>query len=103
MLRRQLGLDLRQRRESTGRTCADVAATLGWSESKLSRMETAKSGVRLAALDRLLDAYDVAQAEREQLRQLARQARQRAWWEAYGDALRDWYETYIGLESEAIT
>ena len=32
---------------------------------------------------------------------LSGQARQRAWWEAYGDALPNAYETYIGFEAEA--
>jgi hypothetical protein len=32
---------------------------------------------------------------------LADQARQRGWWEAYGDALPNAYETFIGFEAEA--
>jgi transcriptional regulator with XRE-family HTH domain len=103
MLRRQLGAELRRIRERAQRTVADVATQVGWSESKLSRIETANTGIRMADLDSLLQLYDVAEAERTRLRALAAQSRQRAWWEAYGDALPDAYETFIGFEVEAVT
>ncbi|BCB79755.1 helix-turn-helix transcriptional regulator [Phytohabitans flavus] len=99
-LRRQLGAELRRLRAD--RTVADVAAELGWSESKLSRIETANTGVRPKDLDRLLEAYAVAEDARARIRALAGQSRQRAWWEAYGDVLPNAYETYIGFEAEAI-
>jgi len=98
-LRRQLGAELRRLRAD--RTVADVAAELGWSESKLSRIETAHTGVRPKDLDRLLEAYAVAEDARVRIRALAGQSRQRAWWEAYGDVLPNAYETYIGFEAEA--
>jgi transcriptional regulator with XRE-family HTH domain len=99
-LRRQLGAELRRLRAD--RTVADVAAELGWSESKLSRIETAHTGIRPKDLDRLLEAYAVAEDARVRIRALAGQARQRAWWEAYGDVLPNAYETYIGFEAEAV-
>ena len=101
MLRRQLGAELRRLRERVGRTVGEVARELGWSESKLSRVETAVSGIRAGDLERLLDAYGIENAERARLVGLSGQARQRAWWEAYGDALPNAYETYIGFEAEA--
>jgi transcriptional regulator with XRE-family HTH domain len=101
LLRRQLGAELRRLRERTHRTVADVAADLGWSQSKLSRIETATIGITGADLERLLGGYGVADKERARLLALRVQARQRAWWEAYGDALPDAYETYIGFEAEA--
>jgi transcriptional regulator with XRE-family HTH domain len=101
MLRRQLGAELRRLRERAGRTVAEVAKDLAWSESKLSRIETATIGIRTGDLDRLLDRYGVVGAERARLTALAGQARQRAWWEAYGDVLPNAYETYIGFEAEA--
>jgi transcriptional regulator with XRE-family HTH domain len=101
MLRRQLGNELRRLRERAGRTVSDVAGALGWSESKLSRIETAISGIRTPDLERLLDRYGVEDADRARLVRLAGQSRQRAWWEAYGDVLPDAYETFIGFEAEA--
>jgi len=101
LLRRQLGAELRRLRERTHRTVADVAAELGWSQSKLSRIETASIGITAPDLERLLDGYGVADKERSRLLALRVQARQRAWWEAYGDILPDAYETLIGFEAEA--
>jgi transcriptional regulator with XRE-family HTH domain len=102
MVRRQLGAELRRLREASGRTSAFVARELGWSDSKLSRIETARIGVSDADLARLLDAYRVDAAGRQRIRDLARQSRQRGWWEAYGDVLLDQHEAYIGYEAEAV-
>ena len=101
MLRRQLGAELRRLREATGRTAAAAADQLDWSESKLSRIETAHTGIRNADLERLLALYKVSDQERAKLLAIAGQSRQKAWWEAYGDSLPNAYETYIGFEAEA--
>ena len=79
VLRRQLGAELRRLREVAQRTVSDVAAELGWSESKLSRIETAHTGIRHADLDRLLAAFKVNDKERARLTTLSGQSRQRAW------------------------
>jgi transcriptional regulator with XRE-family HTH domain len=101
LLRRQLGAELRRLREGTHRTVAEIAADLGWSSSKLSRIETASIGISSGDLERLLAGYGVDGRERSRLLALRGQARQRSWWESYGDALPDPYETFIGFESEA--
>src|SRR5206468_1374753 len=101
ILRRQLGADLRRLRELSGRTAAEVVGVLHWSESKLSRVETAHIGIRRTDLERLLDLYGVDGSERTRLIGLSVQARQRAWWEAYGEALNNPLETLIAFEAEA--
>jgi transcriptional regulator with XRE-family HTH domain len=101
MLRRQLGAELRRLRERAQRTVAEVAADIGWSESKLSRIETANTSIRSADLQRLLGIYKVSEQENSRLSAFANMARQRAWWEGYGDALLDPYKTLLGFESEA--
>ena len=85
------------------RTVAEVVSRLGWSESKLSRIETAHTGIRNRDLEKLLDVYEVSDQVRTRIRAIAGQARQKAWWEAYGDALPNAYETYIGFEAEAVS
>ena len=100
-VRRQLGSELRRLRG--GRRGADVAVALGWSESKLSRIETARTGISPADLDRLLAEYDVADDGRQRLRELARVTRQRAWWHPYRTSVPDPYEEYVALETEAVT
>lgn len=101
LIRRQLGAELRRIRERAQRPAAEVAKALKWSESKLSRIETANSSISNEDLRRLLTVYNTPEPERNRLLALAQQSRQRAWWEAYGDSLPGPLETLIGFESEA--
>lgn len=98
---RRLAAELRRLRESGNLTGDDVAERLGWSASKVSRLENARQAPRFADVRRLLDLYGVEGAYREQLLQLARDAVRRGWWEAFSDALPEQYASYIGLEIEA--
>ena len=103
LLRRQLGAELRRIRERAQRPAAEVAKVLKWSESKISRIETANSSISNEDLRRLLSVYNTPEPERKRLLTLAQQSRQRAWWEAYGDSLLGPLETLIGFEAEAST
>ena len=98
-MRRELGNELRRLRGD--RRGVDVATGLGWSESKLSRIETAHTGITDADLDRLLTAYGVDLEDRERLFDLARRGRVRAWWTPYRSSVPDPYDEYVALEAEA--
>ena len=98
--RRELGAELRRLRGD--RRGADVAGTLGWSESKLSRIETARTGISETDLDRLLAGYGVRGEDRVRLRDLARRGRMRAWWTPYRSSVPDPYDEYLALEAEAV-
>jgi transcriptional regulator with XRE-family HTH domain len=96
---RRLAAELRRLRAD--RTGDEVAAALGWSPSKVSRYELARTGPNLADVGKLLDYYNVAGSHREQLLALAREATQKGWWEAYSDDLPDQLTAFIALEDEA--
>ncbi|GAA0488910.1 transcriptional regulator [Paractinoplanes deccanensis] len=98
--RHELGNELRRLRGE--RRAADVAMALGWSESKLSRIETAHTGISEADLDRLLTIYGVRVEDRTRLRDLARRGRARAWWTPYRSSVPDPYDEYVALEAEAV-
>jgi transcriptional regulator with XRE-family HTH domain len=98
---RQLAAELRRLRDEATLTGEDVAARIGWSGAKVSRIETARSGIASADLLLLLDLYGVAGQQRERLIALGRTARQRGWWDAYADMLGPEYATLIALESDA--
>ena len=98
--RHELGNELRRLRGD--RRGADVAAALGWSESKLSRIETAHTGITELDLDRLLTTYGVRVEDRDRLRELARRGRARAWWTPYRSSVPDPYDEYVALEAEAV-
>jgi transcriptional regulator with XRE-family HTH domain len=99
--RRRLAAELREIRESTGKSGEAVAAALKWSPSKISRYERAKTGLRPQEVQRLLDYYQITGQRRALLLALAADATQKGWWEEFGDILSDDYQQFIGLEYEA--
>jgi hypothetical protein len=102
MRRRRLAGELARLREERGMTIREAAGALEWDPSKLSRVEGLQRGIIVRDVRRLLDLYQVtAEAQREALFELARQAKQRGWWQAYADVMPSEYATLIGLEAEA--
>jgi transcriptional regulator with XRE-family HTH domain len=96
----ELGEELRRLRGV--RRGAAVARALGWSESKLSRIETARTGISESDLDRLLSAYGVRPDDCQRLRDLARRGRGRVWWTPYRSSVPAPYDEYVALEAEAV-
>ncbi|MGW4421341.1 helix-turn-helix domain-containing protein [Streptosporangium sp. NPDC004631] len=78
-----------------------ASKSLGWNPSKLSRYETATRRVQPKDLQVLLDLYAVPGDKRQILLDLARNARFKGWWDAYGDTLPTELAAYIALEAEA--
>lgn len=101
---RRLRYELRRLREQRGLTIEQVSEQSGgdWTASAISRWETGDRRIRPADLRALLDIYDVHGEQREVLLTLAREARQRGWWQSYSsDAVPEWFQVYLGLEAEA--
>src|SRR2546421_7723665 len=98
---RRLAAELREIRESKGKSGDAVAAALHWSPSKISRYERAKTGLQPREVERLLDYYEITGSRRELLLALAEDATQKGWWEEFADALSPDYQQFIGLEHEA--
>jgi transcriptional regulator with XRE-family HTH domain len=99
--RRRLAAELRRLRELANLTGDEVGERLGWSGSKISRMELNRTEVKSGDLTRLLDLYDVGGTHRTELLALAQAPRSRGWWEAYADVISPDYAAYIELEAEA--
>lgn len=102
---KRLRRELRRLREERGLTIEQVAAQAGneWNPSTLGRWENGDRRIRPADLRSLLDVYDIRDEQREALMTLAREARQRGWWQVYGDVLASDTSSYIGLETEALS
>ncbi|MET7417949.1 helix-turn-helix transcriptional regulator [Dactylosporangium sp. NPDC005555] len=96
--RRQLGMELRRLREAAHVTIDHVAERLECSGSKISRLETGQTGVTPRDVRDMLDIYGVDPEYAEQLLKIAREARQKGWWQLYGDVLTG---AYVGLEAAA--
>jgi transcriptional regulator with XRE-family HTH domain len=68
--RRRLGAELRRLRERSDMTGDQAAELLGWSNSKISRIETNRIGVKPADLTKLLDLYGPSDEERQRVQDL---------------------------------
>ncbi|MEV0931758.1 helix-turn-helix domain-containing protein [Streptomyces phaeochromogenes] len=102
--RRKLGAELRALRARAGLKSGAAARLVGWHQSKVSRIETGRSGVKPTDVELLLDAYDVRDAElRELLVVLAGSDDngRHHWWHAYRGLLPSTYSDFISLESQA--
>lgn len=99
--RRRLGAALRRLRETSGMSLEAVAEELGWSISKVSRIELAKIAVTPTDVRALLGVLDALSDEVETLVSLASEDRQPGWWRQYAEVLPRWFEGYLSLESEA--
>lgn len=103
--RRRLRAELRRLRAERGLTI-DAVQELSKGDIRtpnLSRWETGERSVRPADVRLLLDIYEVTGEEREALLTLARQAKERGWWQSFGASVPSWFQFYVGLESEAST
>ncbi|WP_406114115.1 helix-turn-helix domain-containing protein [Kitasatospora purpeofusca] len=102
VLRRRLGSELRRLRERTGLQAKSAADTLRFSATKISRIESGQTTLKESDVRALLELYGVTdEAELRQFISLTRRSTQRGWWHDYGDALPDWFQTYVGMESDA--
>ncbi|MFC4110099.1 helix-turn-helix domain-containing protein [Micromonospora zhanjiangensis] len=99
--RRRLAIALKRRREETGMTADQAAKEIGISKSAISRIENAQVSALPPVVRGLLELYGAEREEIDALAQIARDARKRGWWQKYDDVLPDWFEVYVGLETEA--
>ena len=78
--RRWLADELRRLREDASKTLDEVAVVLQCSRAKVSRIELAQVGVRPLEVEAMLAFYGVSPEKRNQLVQLAEEARRKGWW-----------------------
>ncbi len=96
--RRRLGAELRRYRDAAGVTIDVVADRLGFSPSKVSRIETGHTSATPRDVKDMLDVYGVNGVESEELVQISREARQKGWWHPFSTVLSG---AYVGLEAAA--
>ncbi|TDC77493.1 XRE family transcriptional regulator [Actinomadura sp. 7K507] len=98
--RRRLGVALRRMREDSGLSTETVGRRLRWSASKVSRIETARIGVRESDIKRMLRLYQAEDHALTELLALAREAARPGWWTHYPGLPTD-QAAYCALEDEA--
>ncbi|WP_171074153.1 helix-turn-helix domain-containing protein [Nonomuraea basaltis] len=96
-----LGRKLTGLRDAAGMTCGQVASSLKWSPSKVSRLERGVNSYATAGeLTRLLDLYGVDAAVRAECQHLLRTGRITPPWEEHKRGLGGLVE-YVAWETEA--
>lgn len=100
--RRQLGRFLRESRDKNGLTIDAAAKLVDLSKSALQRMEAGRNQrIQRQDVKELCALYDVDEDETRMAVDLARQAKLRSWYHAYGGLFSDAFNMYLGLESSA--
>jgi transcriptional regulator with XRE-family HTH domain len=83
-------------------TQVQVAGELGWSPSKLIKIEGAHGSITPADLNALLTRYGVTEeGTREAFHARHRDALERGWWDAYAGQISSTYLEYVGYEAGA--
>ncbi|MFI6792373.1 helix-turn-helix domain-containing protein [Nonomuraea sp. NPDC050383] len=100
--RLRLGQELRLLRERRRLTGSAAARDLGWSASKVSRIEASKTMPSAEDVESMAKLYRADEAKLDELFGLLRDADQRGWWEDYEDALSEEYTKFLGLEAETV-
>ena len=99
--RRRLAAELRRLRERAGFIGEEVARLLGWSTSKISRLERAQTAIKRADLRRLLELYRVDAARREELLALAEESQPSGRLKAISARLPGVQAEFLNVEAEA--
>jgi transcriptional regulator with XRE-family HTH domain len=99
--RRQLGRYLRDLREHGHITVTAAAKALEWSQPRIWRYETGQVPMHPNDVEAMCRLYGAGPETIEKLRSLASQTKADGWWHSYGDAVKEWFKLYIGLESVA--
>lgn len=95
---RRLMREIIRLRTERGLSMERAASQIGWSTSKIYRLENGRSRITTDDLADMLDAYGVMSPDRDSLLQLCRDARKRGWWTAYADVFTG---SYMSMEAEA--
>ncbi|WP_422738804.1 helix-turn-helix domain-containing protein [Micromonospora sp. WMMD729] len=99
--RRQLGRYLRELRESAYVTVTAAAKELEWSAPRIWRYETGQVSMHPNDVAAMCRVYGASPETIETMRALARETKAHGWWHSYGEAIKDWFKLYVGLEAAA--
>lgn len=95
---RRLARELRDHRQRSNLTQVEAAQRVGISKSQLSRIEAAKERASDEDVSKLLQLYGLDIDRHPAILQLNKDAWQRGWWTAYGDAFNG---SFYMLEDQA--
>jgi transcriptional regulator with XRE-family HTH domain len=97
----RLGKQLREIRESAGKTMDEAAGYLGVKRPTISRIENGRQAILPKNVKFLCQLYEIGAPEVDTLIRQAEESNERGWWVSYSDTMPNWFETYIGFEADA--
>ncbi|MRH91529.1 helix-turn-helix domain-containing protein [Nocardia sp. SYP-A9097] len=98
--RRQLGRYLRELRQQSGMTIAEVARRIERGATTVQRLETGQADrIRMWDIEALCQVLGAGETETAALKGLAQQGNTKSWWHEYGDLIPQNFDVYMGLES----
>lgn len=101
-LRIVLGAQLRRLREAAEISRADAGYAIRGSESKISRMELGRVGLKERDVNDLLTMYAMNDEDaRKKFLDMVRRSNSPGWWHRYTDLMPDWFQDFVGLEEAA--
>lgn len=97
-----LGAQLRRLREAAEISRVEAGYAIRASDSKISRLELGRVGLKERDVADLLTMYGVTDPrEREMFLELVRRSHEPGWWYRYTDLMPPWFQDYVGLEESA--
>jgi len=101
MRQRRLRAELRRLRASAGYTQKDAATEIGWSTSKIIRIETGATAVSSADVRAMLQFYGVSEQDKADDLVAMTRAKDEEWWDAYRPNYRPQFLEYLAYEDNA--
>ncbi|MEU7183567.1 MULTISPECIES: helix-turn-helix domain-containing protein [Streptomyces] len=96
-----LGRGLRKRRDALKLHQQDVSKALGWSKSKISRIESGLNAVKRQDLEILFSLYRVDEDDQEPLRELALIGNRPMWWKKWSGITTAYLQAVMSFEEVA--
>ncbi|MFC0095935.1 helix-turn-helix domain-containing protein [Micromonospora marina] len=78
-----------------------AAKELEWSAPRIWRYETGQVPMHPNDVEAMCRVYGASRDTIETMRSLARETKAHGWWHSYGEAIKDWFKLYVGLEAAA--
>ncbi|WP_433265322.1 helix-turn-helix domain-containing protein [Actinosynnema sp. CS-041913] len=100
---RRLARRLRQLRHSAGVSIEDAATRLGCKQPKVTKMELGQLGVKPDEARLLCELYGAGEATTTSIVLLARNAKQRGWYQSYDEAASPENIEFAELETDAVS
>ncbi|MBM7493020.1 hypothetical protein JOD64_004242 [Micromonospora luteifusca] len=82
-------------------TVTAAAKELEWSAPRIWRYETGQVPMHPNDVEAMCRVYGASPETIETMRALARETKAHGWWHSYGEAIKDWFKLYVGLEAAA--